>query len=173
MTHPRHNPDQPLEPDVEEMQVHEATRALEFQHLTATVAPTGAERFQMAVRLTSFLRESHTDIESFVILRNIKDIAEAASEALKEGALSEMEGKEMAVLGARVTVRGLREFDYSEDSELGEMEKKAAVLKKEIADRKSFLRNLKMEVADTATGVIIRPATCTKDGSTLAVTLPE
>lgn len=166
--HPRHNPD-----DVQEVEVEESPLGHPNQLIIPTaVQPTSAERFQMASRLKDHLLQEHSALQAYVVLKNVKEVAEHAMEALKDGALGEISGKEEIVYGAKCAIRGSREYEY-EDATLATLEERAAALKKEITDRKAFLRTLKMEVADTKTGEIIRPAVCVKDGCTIAVTLPE
>lgn len=140
--------------------------------IPVAVQPTAGERFQMASRLVDHLLQEHNGIQAYVVLRNVRDIADHAMEALKDEALNTIAGKEEMVYGAKCTIRRSTEYDY-EDSSLATLEAQAAELKAQITDRKKFLRALKMEVADTATGEIIRPAKCIKEGSTIAVTLPE
>ena len=140
--------------------------------LSTAVQPTSAERFQMASRLKDHLLQEHNALQAYVVLKNVREVADHAMEALKDEAIGGITGKEEMVYGAKCAIRGLREYEY-EDPTLAKIEEQMAGLKKQVSERKTFLRALKMEVADTSTGEIIRPAKCVKDGSTIAVTLPE
>jgi len=167
MSNTHNNPDDVIEGTEEDIR-----HGAEMLAIPTKVQPSGSERFRMASRLADHLLQSHNPIEAYVILKNITEVSGVAMEALKDGAIGGVTGKEELIFGATCSLRSVREYEY-DDTTITKLEAEMAVIKKNLAERKEFLRKLKMEVADTSSGEILRPAKCVKDGSTIAVTLPK
>jgi hypothetical protein len=151
----------------------DATEAppVQSEHLTVLhrVVPK-AEFVVYAGALTEALLDEQSAVEAYVRIRNVADILDTALGLIKERALTSMQGTNVDVLGAKVQLKALpRKYEY-QDSIIDELEAQKKAIDEKLKARKKFLENLTQEVADTATGEIIRPAKCISSGSTIQVT---
>ena len=88
-------------------------------------------------------------------LRSNKDIKDFALDAAADY------DKSFEFAGAKFTKADTRKFDYSEDSKWNELSKKIKLNTELRKSRETLLKSLDEEVADPATGEIIKPATST------------
>jgi 2-phospho-L-lactate transferase/gluconeogenesis factor (CofD/UPF0052 family) len=122
----------------------------------------------VGLELSDTLREFTDSMTAYVMLSQAEQIIKSAKEQTLDHAIMKMDGKEMSVFGAKVTLRSIKEYEY-DDSTLDKMESDAKELSEKIKARKEFMRLIKTEQADTATGEIVKPAKLTRHGTTIAV----
>ena len=118
----------------------------------------------------NILLEKYSKLEGYVILHQMEKIVELAKERLKEGAITKITGKSENVMGAEVTLRRTTSYEY-EAPTLARMDAQ----KKEIDGRMKAIKKVLEATgtyADTETGEM-NTATKTKEGVTIAVTLPK
>lgn len=71
------------------------------------------EMVESAQKVADNLLEIHSGIESFVLVKNMICALEQTLELLKEGAISQANGKEEMILGAKVSVKNLpKKWEY-------------------------------------------------------------
>lgn len=121
-----------------------------------------------AKHLSESLREFTDPLTAFVMLKQAEQIIKSALEQTQDHAQLKMEGKEMQVFGATVSLRALRDYEYP-DPGYQELKRQMEDLKAKIADREKFMKLIKTPQADAVTGEIIEPAKLTRDGQTLSV----
>ena len=118
------------------------------------------------------LLENYNAGESYVIAGKWKELFEEAEGKVKSKALNNSGAKiQEIILGGKVVAtleeRGLpKKFEY-DDPILESYKQQFEQLKKDIKERETFLQSLKSEVADTVTGLIIKPAVKIATGVTV------
>jgi hypothetical protein len=132
---------------------------------------TGTERAVMSTDLVNALHQEFSGVQAYVLLKNAEDVLKQSIEIAKERACATAE-KDTRVFDAEVTTRRSVEYEY-EDSVLDKLEDQIKELKKQADERRKLLRTIKSEQADTATGEIMKPARCVKDGISIVVKLPQ
>lgn len=128
------------------------------------------ETILMIEHASRVLLESNTATEAFVLLAQMEKLITAVKETLKEKAIAKLNGKEEVVLGATVALRRSVSWDYNSPT--------LARLDIEIKERQEKMKAHKRALESGATIVDpvsgeIETATKTKDGVTIAVTLPK
>ena len=127
-----------------------------------------AEVPAIAKHLSESLGEFTDWLTAFVMLKQAAEIIKSALEQTQDHAQVKMQGKEMEVFGATVSLRALREYEYP-DPGYQELKHQMEELKVKIADREKFMKLIKTPQADGVSGEIIEPAKLIRDGQTLAV----
>jgi hypothetical protein len=139
----------------------------------AVVHLTEADRIKAVIRVNESLVENRGPLMALVIWKNVESLAKLAVTMLTEPALGEVEGRETMVMGAKVAVKRSRAYEYGNDSVLTQLEEEKKLLEEDIKTRKRFLEALRGPMIDANTGEEVLPAIQTKDGQTIAVTLPK
>ena len=123
-----------------------------------------------ALGLTGALMEEYSALEAYVKIKNVSEILSVALDMIREQAILSLVGTSQEVLGAAAQLKALpRKWEY-DDGEVRRLEAEKLSLEAQLKARKKYLENLKTEVANTATGEIIRPARCIAEGATIQVT---
>ena len=143
---------------------------IEFDQLTVPRRVAKKTHFEkLATSLNGILLEENSALEAYVRIKNVAEILEVALGQIKERALGGITGDTQEVLGVTVQLKSLpKKWEY-DDSELHRLEGEKAAVVARLKERKKFLEHLKQEVADPATGEIIRPARCISEGATIQV----
>ena len=129
-----------------------------------------AEFEATAETLTAALLDEHSALEVYVKIKNIAEILDVALGQIREQAILSLSGTSQEVLGATAQLRPLpRKWEY-DDTEVRRLEADKLAVEAQLKARKKYLENLKTEVANTATGEIIRPARCIAESVTIQVT---
>jgi hypothetical protein len=120
--------------------------------------------------LTSALMEEYSALEAYVKIKDISEILSVVLDQIREQAILSLCGTSQEVLGANAQLKALpRKWEY-DDGEVRRLEAEKLAVEAQLKARKKYLENLKTEVANTATGEIIRPARCIAEGVTIQVT---
>lgn len=139
--------------------------------LRQTVVYSRAERDDLARIIVERLGDTFDALNTQIMLKQAEHIIADALEINKENAISGVQGKRMELLGAVVETKRVTAYEYA-GAKYEQLEAKAKAAADELKEYREFLRKLKTDVADTETGEIITRAKCTKDGITIAITLP-
>ena len=153
----------------------EVSKALIAANITAQLTQpkthTPGERAEIAMQVNAAMLEAFSSLQSYVLLRDLKETVEMAMDLLKGAACAQVEGKDYPVFRATVNTQQMpRKFDYSTDERWVELdtEKKA---------REALLKTLKepMKVLDEKTGVLntATPPTVSGGGETLRISFPK
>ena len=114
--------------------------------------------------------EEYSALEAYVKIKNVAEILSVALDQIREQAILSLSGTSQEVLGATAQLKALpRKWEY-DDGEVRRLEAEKLAVEAQLKARKKYLENLKTEVANTATGEIIRPARCIAEGVTIQVT---
>ena len=156
-----------------EMEVSKALIAANFAaQLAQPKTHTPSERKEIAGKVNAAMLDVFSALQSYVLLRDLKETIDMAMEELKGRACTQVEGKDYPVFKAVVnTMQMPRRYDYSADETWVDLDTKKKA-------REALLKTLKepMKVLDEATGVLTTatPATVTSDGGeTLKISCPK
>lgn len=115
------------------------------------------------------LLERYSAVEGYVILAQMEKIVEQAKEALKERAIAKVSGKEELIMGAKVSLRRSVAWEYDSPT-LARLDVEKTSIAEKIKAHKNALESGATVVSDEGQ---IETAKKTKDGITIAVSLPK
>ena len=123
---------------------------------------------------TRLVESGKNEFEAFIILRQIKEIAEAGLKEVEVEIINSMNEKEIMVGTAKISQRSAaRKYEY-EDAELDRLQNIADETKGLIKARQEFLETRKEEESiDTTTGTVVKKAKLISAGLNLAVTFQK
>ena len=153
-------PDDPIAPDL-----------IEFDQLTVPGKVFRKKEFEhLAASLNAILLNENSALEAYVRIKNVAEILDVALDQIREQAIHAISGTSEEVFGVTAQLKPLpRKWQY-DDAEVRNLEAEKLAVEAQLKARKKYLENLKVEVADTTTGEIIRPARCIAEGVTIQVT---
>ena len=140
--------------------------------LTKPQTHTPSEREEIALQVNIAMLETFDALQSYVLLRDLKETIDVAMGKLKDRAMAKMEGKDMPVFRAVVNTQKLpRQFDYTEDAEWVSLDGKKKA-------REALLKSLKepMTTVNEKTGetTVVKPAKVKSGGGeTLNISFPK
>jgi len=126
---------------------------------------TKAELQRSADTIVDNLLEVHDSITGYVMLHALETAIDLGKKKIKERAITAFQGKEMTILGAKVTLMGGKsQWDYHNDPDLTRLDAEKKSLDDQIKARKVYLQTLKADVIGIGAEVLAEPAGLISDG---------
>lgn len=139
-----------------------------MQNLILEIIPKAVTKVELqrsADIMVENILEVQNSITGYVMFHALESSIKLAKEAIKEIAITTFQGKEMIILGARVTlIGGKKEWDYHNDPDLKRFEREKEELDKRIKARKTYLQTLEKEVVGIGAEVLAERAFLLSDG---------